>query len=98
MKHNRKRSLLARTAALAALSTTLGLPGVMGLTAATAHALPISGLQSECRGAGGSWQVEYGYNSTGIRYVSGYECWYKDIGGNQYVDFYDRRGNYTGTG
>lgn len=94
----RKRAFLTRAAAVAALSATIAVPGVVGLTAATASALPISGLQSECRGASGTWSVEYGYNSTNVRYVTGYSCWYKDNEGNQYVDFYDRKGGYKGTG
>jgi hypothetical protein len=30
--------------------------------------------------------------------VTGYQCWYRDNEGNQYVDFYDSKGGYTGTG
>jgi hypothetical protein len=87
--------LLKRAAAVGALTAAIGASGVIGLTAATANALPISNLQSECRGGGGSWHVEY--SSGAVRQVTGYQCWYKDISGDQYVDFYDRRGNYTGT-
>jgi hypothetical protein len=84
--------------AVATLAATLAVSALDAVTAATANALPISGLQSECRGAGGSWSVDYGVNSSGIRYITGYECWYKDTEGNQYVDFYDRKGNYGGSG
>jgi hypothetical protein len=92
MKHHR---LFKRAAAAAALTAAIAAPGVIGLTAATANARPIRNLQSECRGAGGGWHVEY--SGGAVRQVTGYQCWYKDISGNQYVDFYDRRGNYTGT-
>jgi hypothetical protein len=68
------------------------------LTAPAASALPISNLQNECRQANGTWQVEYGTSSTGLRYVTGYQCWYRDNEGNGYVDFYDRKGNYRNTG
>ena len=62
------------------------------LTAATAGALPISNLTSECRATSHrTWVVEYGGGGTTARYVSGYACFYRDINGNQYVDFYDRR-------
>ncbi len=91
MKHTRATTI-------AALTATIMATGFIGLSAGTADALPISNLQSECRGAGGSWVVDYGYNSTGIRYVTGYECWYKDIDGNLWVDLYDRKGNYRNTG
>ena len=89
-------SIFRRAVATAALATAIAGPAF--ISAGTASALPISTLQTECRGAGGSWSIEYGYNSTGVRYVSGYECWYRDIGGGLNVDFYDRRGNYTGSG
>lgn len=95
----KQHGLLKRAAAVAALSAGLAAPGVVGITAATASALPISQLQSECRGAGGTWAVDYQYSgSTNVRYVSGYQCFYKDSEGNGYVDFYDRKGNYKGTG
>ncbi|MCE5289109.1 MAG: hypothetical protein LLG14_07670 [Nocardiaceae bacterium] len=85
-------SKFRRAVAGAALAGALA--GPMMLTqAATANALPISNLQSECRGAGGSWYVEY---TSGV--LTGYQCWYRDNHGNQYVDFYDRRGNYYATG
>jgi hypothetical protein len=90
---SRSRSIV-RAAALATLTAAVGATASIGLSAATAQALPISNLQSECRGAGGQWRVEYG----GAHQVTGYQCWYKDIGGNGYVDFYDRKGNYRGTG
>ncbi|MBX7432370.1 hypothetical protein JDV09_09670 [Mycobacterium sp. Y57] len=81
--------------AAAGLATAVAAPGALGLAAGTANALPISNLASECRQAnGGSWQVSYGYNHQ----VTGYMCFYKDIGGNGYVDFYDRYGNYYGSG
>ena len=91
----KQRRLFKRAAAVAALTAAIGTPGVIGVTAATANALPISNLQSECRGAGGGWHVEYSGGT--VRQVTGYQCWYKDISGNQYVDFYDGRGNYTGS-
>ncbi len=91
------RTLLTR-AVVAIAPVTLAVLGISGVTASTASALPISNLQSECRQANGQWVVEYSTNSTGIRYVSGYECWYRDINGDQYVDLYDRKGNYQGTG
>jgi hypothetical protein len=86
MKH---RQLFRRAAAVTALMAAIGAPGVIGLTAVATNALPISTLASECRGAGGTWVVDYDYNSTGIRYVSGYQCFYRDNEGNGYVDFYD---------
>jgi hypothetical protein len=83
-----------RAAATAAMLAALVVPGVAGLTAATANAMPISNLASECRQAnGGSWVIDY----NGAHQVVGYQCWYRDISGSQYVDFYDRRGNYYGT-
>ncbi len=91
MNHHR---LLKRVAAVAALTAAIGGPGVIGLTTASANALPISNLQSECRQAAGTWRVVYGDG----RQVTGYQCWYRDISGDQYVDFYDRRGNFKGTG
>ncbi|GAB88654.1 hypothetical protein [Gordonia rhizosphera] len=94
--HGKSRLLTRAVAATA--PATLAVLGVLGMTAPTATALPISNLQSECRQANGQWVVEYSTNSTGIRYVSGYECWYRDINGDQYVDLYDRKGNYQGTG
>lgn len=96
MKRTTTKTLLRRAAATAALAAAIGGSGLMA--AGTASALPISGLASECRGAGGTWSVEYMYSGAGIRYVSGYECWYRDINGGQHVDFYDRRGNYGGSG
>ena len=90
---SRSRSTV-RTAAVATLTAAVGATASIGFSAAPARALPISNLQSECRGAGGQWRVEYG----GAHQVTGYQCWYKDISGNQYVDLYDRRGNYRGTG
>jgi hypothetical protein len=84
-----------RAVATAAMLVALVIPGVAGLTAATASAMPISNLASECRQANsGSWVVDY----NGAHQVVGYKCWYRDIDGNQYVDFYDRRGNYYGSG
>lgn len=95
----RKRAILTRAMTVAALAATIAAPGVVGLNAANASAMPIGGLQSECQGSnGGTWVVDYGYNSTGVRYVNGYQCFYRDNEGNQYVDFYDRKGNYKGTG
>jgi hypothetical protein len=92
MKHHQ---LFKRAAAVAALTAAICAPGVIGLTAATANALPISNLASECRGAnGGSWVVDY----NGAHQVVGYMCYYKDISGNGYADFYDRKGNYTHSG
>lgn len=79
---------------MAALTAAMGGSGVTGLFAASANALPISNLQSECRQAAGTWRVVY----SGGHQVSGYQCWYKDVSGDQYVDFYDHRGNYKGTG
>jgi hypothetical protein len=105
MKHQLKRirggthALLMRTAAGGAIAAAMATHGLLGITAATANALPISQLQSECRGAGGTWAVDYQYSgSTNVRYVSGYQCFYKDNEGNGYVDFYDRKGNYKGSG
>ena len=71
---------------------------MLGLTAPTAGALPISNLQNECRQANGTWEVEYGTSSTGLRSVTGYRCWYRDNEGNGYVDLYDRKGKYRNTG
>lgn len=89
------RKKLKKAAAVAAMAAAIGAPGVVGLTAATANALPISNLASECRQAnGGSWVVDY----NGAHQVVGYQCWYRDIDGGQNVDFYDRRGNYYGSG
>jgi hypothetical protein len=86
---------LQKAAAVAAMAVAIGAPGVVGRTAATANALPISNLASECRQAnGGSWVIDY----NGAYQVVGYQCWNRDIDGNQYVDFYDRRGNYYGSG
>jgi len=93
------RTMLRETAAVAALTATMAVPAIVGLTAATASALPISQLQSECQSAnGGRWVVEYSGGGTTARYISGYSCYYRDIGGNGYIDFYDRKGNYKGTG
>ncbi len=84
-----------RAAVTAAMLAALVIPAVAGLTAATANAMPISNLASECRQAnGGSWVVDY----NGAHQIAGYQCWYRDNDGNQYVDFYDRRGNYRNTG
>ncbi len=89
------RHTFKRTYAVAALAAAMAAPGILGLAAATASALPISNLASECRQAnGGNWTVDYGSNHQ----IRGYSCYYRDINGNHYVDFYDRRGNYTGTG
>ena len=98
MKITKKRSLIRRMAVVAVLSEAIATPGLIGVTAATAGALPISNLASECRGAnGGTWVVEYGGGGATARYVSGYACYYRDIDGNGYVDYYDRRGNYRNT-
>ena len=86
-----------RTTRLATLSVAIA-SAALTLTAPAAGALPISNLQNECRQANGTWQVEYGTSSTGLRYVTGYQCWYRDNEGNGYVDFYDRKGNYRNTG
>jgi hypothetical protein len=68
--------------------------GVVGLTAATANAMPISTLKSECQSANsGRWVTDY----SGGR-VSGYYCYYSSISGNGYVDYYDRYGNYRWSG
>jgi hypothetical protein len=84
-------NMAAATAATAARV----IPAVAGLTAPTANALPISNLASQCRQAnGGSWVIDY----NGAHRVVGYQCWYRDISGGQNVDFYDRRGNYSGSG
>lgn len=91
----RRRRSIVRAAAVLTVTAAIGAPASIGLSTVTAHALPISNLQSECRGAGGKWIVEYG---SVTHQVTGYQCWYKDIGGNGYVDFYDRKGNYRGTG
>ena len=86
-----------RATRLATLSVAIA-SAAPTLTAPAAGALPISNLQNECRQANGTWQVEYGTSSTGLRYVTGYQCWYRDNEGNGYVDFYDRKGNYRNTG
>jgi hypothetical protein len=88
------RALLKRATAAALLSATLAAPGVVGLTAATANAMPISTLKSECQGANnGRWVTDY----SGGR-VIGYYCYYSSISGNTYVDYYDRYGNYRWSG
>lgn len=89
-------NIIRRTVTGAVLAASIAVPALF--SAGTASAMPISTLRTECRGAGGAWQVEYMYSGAGIRYVSGYECWYRDIHGGQHVDFYDRRGNYGGSG
>lgn len=53
------KAITTRKRAFLTLPATIAVPGVVGLTAATAS------LQSECRGAGGTWSVDYGYNGTG---------------------------------
>jgi hypothetical protein len=89
-----KNTVLKRVLAGTVLAATLGVPGIVGLTAATANAMPISTLASECRSAPkGQWITEY----TAGR-VTGYMCFYNDISGNRYVDFYDRYGNYKSSG
>jgi hypothetical protein len=89
-----KNTFLKRVLAGTVLAATLGVPGIVGLTAATASAMPISTLASECRSAPkGQWITEY----TAGR-VTGYMCFYNDISGNRYVDFYDRYGNYKSSG
>jgi hypothetical protein len=92
-----KNTVLKRVLAGTVLAATLGVPGIVGLTAATANAMPISELKSECQSANnGYWRTEYSpYNRSTI---TGYSCYYSDISGNRYVDWYDRYGNYKGTG
>jgi hypothetical protein len=76
------RALLKRATAAALLSATLAAPGVVGLTAAAANAMPISTLKSECQSANnGRWYTDY----TGGR-VSGYYCVYSSISGDHYID------------
>jgi hypothetical protein len=58
------------------LSATLAAPGIVGLTAATSNAMPISTLRSECvNSPGGRWVTGY----SGGR-VTGYMCYYSDVG------------------
>ena len=90
-------TLIKRAASVALLSSTLALPAVVGLTAGTANAVPIQVLASECGSANGTWVTDFSINPNGSRTITGYQCFYKDIGGDQYVDYYDRRGNYKGT-
>jgi hypothetical protein len=86
-----KHALLKRVAAGAVLSATLAVPGIVGLTAATANAMPISQVARECRSAPqGLWVRHSG--------GAGYSCFYNDASGNRHVDFYDRRGRYYGSG
>jgi len=68
---NRKLAQRIRVATFASLPAAITV-GMLGLTAPTAGALPISNLQNECRQANGTWEVEYGTSSTGLRYVTGY--------------------------
>jgi hypothetical protein len=82
-------ALLKRAVAAAVLSATLAVPGVVGLTAATANAMPISQLARECRSAPqGLW----------VSNRTGYMCYYNDASGNRHVDMYDRRGRYYASG
>ncbi|MFT4086012.1 MAG: hypothetical protein QM658_02480 [Gordonia sp. (in: high G+C Gram-positive bacteria)] len=85
-----------RTVGTTLLAVAIAGP-LAAVQAAPANALPISTLTTECRQAGGTWYVDYGYNGN-VRYVTGYQCFYRDIHGDRYVDFFDRRGNYQGTG
>jgi hypothetical protein len=85
-----KHTLLKRATAAALLSATMAAPRIVGLTAATANAMPISQLARECRSAPQGLWVRNG--------TSGYSCYYNDVNGNRHVDFYDRRGRYYGSG
>jgi hypothetical protein len=86
----RTRTLLGTAFAVVALSMPIA-----GITAGIADARPnTNGLAAECRASnGGTWVVD----SSGGR-VTAYMCYYKDIDGNGYVDYYDRYGNFSGTG
>jgi hypothetical protein len=86
----KKHAMLKRVAAGAVLSATLAVPGIVGLTAATANAMPISQLARECRSAPQGLWVRHG--------STGYSCYYNDASGNRHVDWYDRRGRYYGSG
>jgi hypothetical protein len=85
-------SFLKRVAATAALSATLAAPGVVGLTAGTADARPISDgtIKSECGAAGGRYST---YNYDGSRHSL---CSYTAINGGRYTDHYED-GVFVGT-
>jgi hypothetical protein len=93
-----KHALLKRAVAAVLLAAAMSVPGIVGFTATSANALPISQLQDECRSANGTWYTDYITGANGSRYESGNSCYWKNIDGDTYVDYYDRKGNYKGTG
>jgi hypothetical protein len=72
-------------------------PGVVGFTGAGANAVPIQMLANECASANRTWVTDFITNPNDTRTITGYQCFYKDISGDDYVDLYDRRGHYRGT-
>lgn len=76
--------------ALAGTALTLSLVSA----APPAHAMPISELQSDCSGSGGSWFV---WIDQPTGYIMNYVCQYRDIDGTWYRDFYNRFGDYEST-
>jgi hypothetical protein len=88
------RALAGKAVAAVVLSASAvgGIGAVAVVTAGTANAMPISNIRGECSNAGGRFWTTY---------VNGrpfsYQCGYRDISGNYWIDSYDRNGDYLYT-
>jgi hypothetical protein len=88
------RALTGKALAAVVLSASAvgGIGAVAVVSAGTANAMPISTIRGECAEAGGSFWISYVDGR-----VAGYNCGYRDISGDYWIDMYDRGGNYVGT-